>query len=59
MTAGASAVASVAIGARRAPLPGVWRVGWSRGQVELKAFFRERQSVVFIFAMPVSATVPA
>jgi ABC-2 type transport system permease protein len=30
----------------------VWRVGRSRGQVELKAFFRERQSVVFIFAMP-------
>jgi len=30
----------------------MWRVGWSRGQVELKAFFRERQSVVFILAMP-------
>ena len=52
MTAGASATPAVAIGARRAPLPGVWRVGRSRGQVELKAFFRERQSVVFIFAMP-------
>ena len=34
------------------PLPGVWRVGLSRGAVELKAFFRERQAVVFIFAMP-------
>jgi ABC-2 type transport system permease protein len=33
-------------------LPGVWRVGLSRGQVELKAFFRERQSVIFILAMP-------
>ena len=43
---------SIAVGAAQAPLPGVWRVGWSRGQVELKAFFRERQSVVFIFAMP-------
>ena len=36
----------------RAPLPGVWRVGLSRGSVELKSFFRERESVVFIFAMP-------
>jgi ABC-2 type transport system permease protein len=27
-------------------------IGWSRGQVELKNFFRERQSVVFNFAMP-------
>ena len=33
-------------------LPGIWRVGLSRGQVELKAFFRERQSVIFILAMP-------
>ena len=41
-------------GDRAAPprLPGVWRVGLSRGRVELKAFFRERQAVVFIFAMP-------
>lgn len=39
-------------GAGRPPLPGVWRLGWSRGRVELKAFFRERQSVVFVFAMP-------
>ena len=39
-------------GAPAAPLPGVWRVGWSRGQVELKAFFRERETVVFIFALP-------
>ena len=52
MTAGVSATPAVAIGARRAPLPSVWRVGRSRGQVELKAFFRERQAMVFIFAMP-------
>lgn len=38
--------------APQAPLPGVWRVGLSRGAVELKAFFRERQAVVFIMAMP-------
>ena len=48
-TMGASAIA---LDAPRAPLPGVWRAGLSRGQVELKSFFRERQSVVFIFAMP-------
>jgi hypothetical protein len=36
----------------RTPLPSVWRIALSRGQVELKAFFRERQSVVFILAMP-------
>jgi ABC-2 type transport system permease protein len=53
MTASTGArAASIALDAPRAPLPGVWRVGLSRGQVELKAFFRERQSVVFIFAMP-------
>jgi ABC-2 type transport system permease protein len=40
------------MGAQRAPLPGVWRVGLSRGRVELKSFFRERQSVAFILAMP-------
>ncbi len=33
-------------------LPGVWSVSLSRGAVELKSFFRERQAVVFIFAMP-------
>lgn len=35
-----------------APLPGTWRVGLSRGRVELKSFFRDRQAVVFNFAMP-------
>jgi ABC-2 type transport system permease protein len=34
------------------PVPGVWRAGLSRGGVELKTFFRERQSVVFILIMP-------
>jgi ABC-2 type transport system permease protein len=45
-------IPSIALSAPRAPLPSVWRVGLSRGEVELKAFFRERQAVVFIFAMP-------
>ena len=40
------------VNAPQAPLPAVWRVGLSRGAVELKSFFRERQAVVFIFAMP-------
>lgn len=44
--------ASSAAGGLRAPLPSVWRVALARGQVELKTFFRERQSVVFILAMP-------
>lgn len=50
-TAHASAATSAA-GPVRAALPGVWRVGLSRGALELRAFFRERQSVVFILAMP-------
>jgi ABC-2 type transport system permease protein len=44
--------ASLTARARRTPLPSAWRTGWSRGRVELKSFFRERQSVVFNFAMP-------
>jgi ABC-2 type transport system permease protein len=48
----ASSNAGVAIASRAAPLPGVWRVGWSRGRVELKSFFRERATVVFVFALP-------
>jgi hypothetical protein len=34
-------------------LPSAWAIGLSRGALELKSFFRERQSVVFTFAMPV------
>jgi ABC-2 type transport system permease protein len=52
VTAASPARASVVVTDSRAPLPGVWRVGWSRGRVELKAFFRERETVVFIFALP-------
>lgn len=33
-------------------LPGAWRTGLARGRLEVTAFFRERQSVVFIFALP-------
>jgi len=52
VTAISSAREGFVVQASQAELPGVWRVGLSRGSVELKAFFRERQSVVFIFAMP-------
>jgi ABC-2 type transport system permease protein len=51
-TAQASAGASTTTGQARSALPGVWRIGLSRGAVELRAFFRAGQSVVFILAMP-------
>ena len=35
-----------------APLPGALRIGLARGRLEIKAFFRERQTVVFVFALP-------
>jgi ABC-2 type transport system permease protein len=52
MTATTSTETYIVTHTSRTPLPSVWRVGLSRGQVELKAFFRERQAVVFILAMP-------
>jgi ABC-2 type transport system permease protein len=51
-TTGTSTSGAVLARAPRSPLPGVWRIAWSRGRIELKSFFRERQSVVFILAMP-------
>jgi ABC-2 type transport system permease protein len=33
-------------------LPSAWRTGLVRGRLEVRAFFRERQSVVFVFALP-------
>ena len=39
-------------GAAQPRLPGAWRTGLVRGQMEVRAFFRERQTVVFVFAMP-------
>jgi ABC-2 type transport system permease protein len=32
--------------------PSVATLGWHRGMIELKAFFRERDAVVFTFALP-------
>lgn len=34
------------------PLPGVWRLGAARGAVEVKAFFRDKMTVAFIFGLP-------
>src|SRR5258708_25347523 len=36
-----------------ASLPGIWRTGLARSAVELKSFFRNRQSLVFSLALPV------
>jgi ABC-2 type transport system permease protein len=33
-------------------LPGVWRLGAVRGGVEVKAFFRDKMTVAFIFGLP-------
>jgi len=33
-------------------LPGALRAGMARGRLELRAFFRERQTVGFVFALP-------
>jgi ABC-2 type transport system permease protein len=38
--------------ARQAALPSTMRVGIARGGVELRQFFRQRQAVVFVFALP-------
>jgi ABC-2 type transport system permease protein len=35
-----------------APLPGPWRAGLSRAGIELKTFFRDKQSVAFVFSLP-------
>jgi ABC-2 type transport system permease protein len=45
--------AAAAISSRAAPrLPGVWRAGLARVRLEVKVFFRDKQSVVFVFSLP-------
>jgi ABC-2 type transport system permease protein len=39
-------------GAVQPRLPGALRTGLIRGRLEVRAFFRDRQTVVFVFAMP-------
>ena len=46
---------AAATGTRRAAgaaLPAVWRIGAARVGMELRAFFREKQAVVFVFSLP-------
>lgn len=43
---------SVARGARHVSLPSALRVGMGRAGIELKMFFREKQAVAFVFALP-------
>jgi ABC-2 type transport system permease protein len=38
--------------AAQAELPGSWRAGLARVSIELKTFFRDKQSVVFVFSLP-------
>ena len=54
MTAPTAPAAAVRAGARRssARLPGTVRLGLARTDAELRAFFRERDAVVFIFTYP-------
>ncbi|MEU3369423.1 ABC transporter permease [Streptomyces sp. NPDC006711] len=53
-----SASGRPATAARRAPatqrpMPGMWRTGLARSSVELKAFFRNKQSLIFTLLFPV------
>lgn len=36
----------------QAALPGPWRAGLARSGIELKTFFRDKQSVAFVFSLP-------
>ncbi|MEU3459109.1 ABC transporter permease [Streptomyces sp. NPDC006733] len=51
MTTTAATGTTTAAGPGR--LPGAWRIGLSRGALEIKQFFRVRDQVVFTFAFPV------
>jgi ABC-2 type transport system permease protein len=35
-----------------APLPGIWRIGMARAAIELTTFFRDKQTVAFVFSLP-------
>jgi ABC-2 type transport system permease protein len=42
-----------AVAARKTALPSPLSVGLSRGALEIKSFFREREAVVFTFSLPI------
>jgi len=52
MTATPLTTSSAVAGDMQPRLPGAPRTGLARGRLELRAFFRERQTVVFVFALP-------
>jgi ABC-2 type transport system permease protein len=52
MTVSPIASTAARIGGEPIRLPGAVRTGLVRGQLEIRAFFRERQTVVFVFALP-------
>jgi ABC-2 type transport system permease protein len=43
---------SAAVAKQAVALPGVWTLGLARGGVEVKAFFRDKMAVAFIFGLP-------
>lgn len=57
MTAATSATSSASLSVPRvhaeSRLPSVWAVGLSRAGLEVRQFFRERDAVVFVLALPV------
>jgi ABC-2 type transport system permease protein len=52
MTASPIVTSAVPVGGESIRLPGAIRTGLARGRLEVRAFFRERQTVVFVFALP-------
>ncbi|MFC4056754.1 ABC transporter permease [Planomonospora corallina] len=53
MAAQESVLGSGVDGAVRAAGPGIWRSSLARSSVELKSFFRNKQSLVFTLALPI------
>jgi ABC-2 type transport system permease protein len=53
ITRSAEQTAAAALPSGQARLPGLWRAGAARSSVELKAFFRNKQSLVFTLMFPV------
>ncbi|HUA41208.1 MAG TPA: ABC transporter permease [Streptosporangiaceae bacterium] len=52
MTASPIVTSAAQVRGEPALLPGAIRTGLTRGRLEVRAFFRERQTVVFVFALP-------
>jgi len=52
MTASPIVTSAAPVGGESIRLPGAIGTGLARGRLEVRAFFRERQTVVFVFALP-------